>query len=752
MSMSILKLENLSKYYTSNSGVTMALSSINLEFDIGEFVAVTGESGSGKSTLAHVLAGIIPYESGELYFNGNPTTHYDSSDWEKYRRDNISFISQSYGILVGNTVLENVESSLILSGTEPCEARECALDILREVELSELAGRRAGKLSSGQKQRLSIARALAKPSKILIADEPTGNLDRENSDKIIRLLKNVSQERLVILITHEFDEARDYVTRHIVISDGNLVSDAGIRPQTVRGDSEEQRTVPKTKKTKAPYITRLTLKSRPVFCSIMCLFIALTMFITFVFMGTFTVALDDTGTKIYDSSAFLNGDPKRIVVMKEDGTPIGEDELNSILSVKHIKNVERRGYIADFSYYYRPYVDYRLYETLHYGPTWHPIDNPNDTFVTVDVEFLDSYSYMRTFPLTEKNILSDGRAPEDIYEIVSADSAHKVGDVVTVYIKDRANWGQTYYSEFNLTVVGTTSYGEGLYFSDKLAVTLSSNLNSSAGKNAFFVPYEKGQFSLVTTINGFEIGDDDYYFSSTPSWTLSNVVLGTERAFFGKNGMIFLTYSGTYKTANFNMILVSRNTFENNLDTSPSNQISVYIDDYSYTDRVIDKLADKGYFAFSPFRHGAVEVDADLAVERVVTLAISFAVMLFTFILQAILCKAMFSSQHKHFRLLSEIGLTSKGAYLSLALEMLVFTLIGETLGISLVFILNAVGFEQVANIFKYLEFGNIMLLILLHILSLGFVLLSLIRSLKNRVFYINRKNYDLDFAAMDEV
>ncbi len=107
--MEVLKLENLSKYYTSANSVVMGLTGINLSFRVGEFVAVTGESGSGKSTLAHVLGGILPYESGELYIYGQPTSHYDSSDWERYRRDLISFISQNYGILPGNTVIENVE-------------------------------------------------------------------------------------------------------------------------------------------------------------------------------------------------------------------------------------------------------------------------------------------------------------------------------------------------------------------------------------------------------------------------------------------------------------------------------------------------------------------------------------------------------------------------------------------------------------------------------------------------------------------
>ena len=122
MSPKLLVLENLSKYYTSTQSVVVGLNSIRLSFDKGEFVAITGESGSGKSTMAHVLGGILPYESGELYVSGNPTSHYDGSDWERYRRDHISFISQNYGILPGATVMANVVTALRLSGMDKKEA------------------------------------------------------------------------------------------------------------------------------------------------------------------------------------------------------------------------------------------------------------------------------------------------------------------------------------------------------------------------------------------------------------------------------------------------------------------------------------------------------------------------------------------------------------------------------------------------------------------------------------------------------
>ena len=226
----LLTLQNVYKYYTGNQSVVMGLNHVDLTFYQGEFVAVTGESGSGKSTLAQVICGVLPYESGEMLLAGKPTSHYDSADWERYRREKISYISQNYGILPGSTVLSNVTSALRIAGLPQEAAEEKARQLLEMVELWDLKNRRAGKLSSGQKQRLSIARALAKPAPILVADEPTGNLDPENSAKVIQLLSQAAKERLVILITHDFQEAKAYATRRIQLQDGQVTADAPMQP------------------------------------------------------------------------------------------------------------------------------------------------------------------------------------------------------------------------------------------------------------------------------------------------------------------------------------------------------------------------------------------------------------------------------------------------------------------------------------------------------------------------------------------
>ena len=779
--MEVLRIENLSKYYTSQASVIMGLSNLSLSFSTGEMVAITGESGSGKSTLAHVLGGIIPYESGEMYICGRPTSHYDASDWEKYRRDMVGFISQSYGILAGNTVRENVESALILSGADPLEASLQADKILAEVELYELANRRASKLSSGQKQRLSIARALAKPSKILIADEPTGNLDRENSEKIISLLKAASNDRLVILVTHEFDEAKDAATRRIVLADGAVVTDARlsahkIEPLNDNINKPEAADTPKSaRKNKKPhlftYVSALTLRSRPIFSALLCLLLALTGIVTFVFLGTFSVALDDTSTRIYDPTAFQNGDKTRIVVMRTDGESFTYEEYNELLNIRHVEAVERYGYITDVNYYYREETDYHVTNVIVNGPNYHPLLNPDDFQVTKDVQFFSNDLFMRTLPVTNGKILTSGSAPQSIYEAVSSDPSVKIGDVVTVYIRDIKNWSKSAYIRLNLKIVGEAQGDVGLYFSDELAAAICetmrrSSLDHTGWVGATALPYDPALFTVTqylsddgtqsecneeNPLTNFTLGDKEFIY---PDMDIAgNVELGRSYPLISVGSEpIFLNCRALFETAHPSIVLTTYETFREMTDFSAPDQISLHIKDYAYTDRVTSTLAKEGYLALSPYRTGATVTDRDLYNERTVTLIVCLSSLILLFVLQTILMRAMFSSLNEHFRLLSNIGLTAKVAYASLALLLATFTAVGEVVAAGAITSLNAFGIEKVANIFKYLDAGSIAMLFAAHVISVAFALIFIIRGASRSVFSKEKRYEDIDISEMEEV
>ena len=220
----LLKLKNIGKIYDSNDIFTIGIRGINLEFDYNEFVTIEGESGSGKSTLLNVIGANDTYEEGELYINGEETSHYSETEWEKYREKNIATIFQDFNIIENLTVLENVELALLRLDDKK-ERRKRAKELIGRVGLTKQINQRGSKLSGGEKQRTVIARALAKDAPIILADEPTGNLDVKASKEVAALLKEVSKDKLVIVVTHNPEFFKQYATRRVRIYDGSVSED-----------------------------------------------------------------------------------------------------------------------------------------------------------------------------------------------------------------------------------------------------------------------------------------------------------------------------------------------------------------------------------------------------------------------------------------------------------------------------------------------------------------------------------------------
>lgn len=286
----LLKLENIGKIYDSNDILTVGIRGIDLAFDYNEFVTIEGESGSGKSTLLNVIGANDTYEEGELYFNGEPTSHYSEADWEKYREKNIATIFQDFNIIENLTVLENVELALLRLDDKK-ERRRRAKELIARVGLTEQMNRRGSKLSGGEKQRTVIARALAKDAPIILADEPTGNLDVKASKEVAALLKEVSRDKLVIVVTHNPEFFKQYATRRVRVYDGKISEDRVIeKPVPVGADSHirEIHTTKRQNLKNTLHIGVLNYKSRPKFTAMMtfALFIcAITLFLVMPFSG-----------------------------------------------------------------------------------------------------------------------------------------------------------------------------------------------------------------------------------------------------------------------------------------------------------------------------------------------------------------------------------------------------------------------------------------------------------------------------------
>ena len=300
----LLRLKNIGKIYDSNDILTIGIRGVNLDFDYNEFVTIEGESGSGKSTLLNVIAANDSYEEGELYFNGAETSHYSETDWEKYREKNIAMIFQDFNIIENLTVLENVELAL-LRVEDKIERRKTAEDLIAKVGLTAQKNRKGSKLSGGEKQRTVIARALAKDSPVILADEPTGNLDVKASKEVAALLKAVSKDKLVIVVTHNPEFFVEYATRRVTIFDGSVKEDQVIRkplPKT-SADKEEIKAGKWRNFKNTMHIGTLNYKSRPKFTAMMsfALFVcAITLFLVISVFGNSLirptqVPLDGTG-------------------------------------------------------------------------------------------------------------------------------------------------------------------------------------------------------------------------------------------------------------------------------------------------------------------------------------------------------------------------------------------------------------------------------------------------------------------------
>lgn len=221
----MLQIKEIHKQYISGEFVQNALAGVSLTFRDSEFVAVLGPSGSGKTTLLNIIGGLDRYDRGDLIINGVSTRKYSDRDWDSYRNHTIGFVFQSYNLIPHQSVLSNVELALTISGIPRAERLERAKQALHQVGLAEHIHKRPNQLSGGQMQRVAIARALVNNPDILLADEPTGALDSETSQQVMALLKEVAQNRLVIMVTHNSELAETYANRIIRLQDGLTVSD-----------------------------------------------------------------------------------------------------------------------------------------------------------------------------------------------------------------------------------------------------------------------------------------------------------------------------------------------------------------------------------------------------------------------------------------------------------------------------------------------------------------------------------------------
>ena len=240
----MLQITDICKQYKTGNFIQKALNHVSLNLRDNEFVSILGPSGSGKTTLLNIIGGLDRYDSGDLIINGISTRKYKDRDWDSYRNHTIGFVFQSYNLIPHQTILSNVELALTISGVSKAQRREKAIDALTKVGLGQQIHKKPNQLSGGQMQRVAIARALVNDPDILLADEPTGALDSETSIQVMDLLKEVAKDRLVVMVTHNPELAKEYATRIVTLKDGVILDDTN--PYHVKSFVPQHRNMGKT--------------------------------------------------------------------------------------------------------------------------------------------------------------------------------------------------------------------------------------------------------------------------------------------------------------------------------------------------------------------------------------------------------------------------------------------------------------------------------------------------------------------------
>lgn len=690
-----IKLQNISKYYYSETAVTQALQGINLEFRMGEFVAITGESGSGKSTLLRIISGMDTFDDGELYVDGQPTFQYDEDDWEEYRRTKIGFVFQDYSLIGHYTAKENIVSALLIMGVPEKEAGDKAIHYLERVGLSAQRDQRASKLSSGQKQRLSIARALAKDTDIIVADEPTGNLDSETGAQIVKLLRDLSQDHLVIMVTHNYEQVEKYVTRKVRLHDGSLILDVSENMDTEQKpemsekvDNNEKTSAGKKSESNEERLrdhtigrifVRMNAVRQPEKVALFMGFFLAAAIVSFLFIGQLLMNADDIYTKEYSATSFARKDDKRISLRRKDQKFMTKKDIDRLTKMKHVVSVDQYDIVNDINYYFEEGKDYRQ----EYGYNRMSTSDEGWMYDSQNVEYVKKDQYMRSSSCLKKSDLAKGSLPKKIDEVVLYDRGkYKVGDTITFFYTSDVLWSSTEnYIQRKMKVSGLLkNKDKQVYFSPEICTMLQSTV--TGGKVFYEYAYNQklgkyqGQAALWPIVGDIVKKDNELCVSGAYEAAVYRAE-DNDLTLLGQSGLLHIDqYDKDMKSKDVkqienvetgekingcgaNFAEVSQNIYAKYYRTD-SRQASVYITSYAKMDHVLKALDKAGYEAVSTLRFGADKYDSDLVQERLRTIGIAVAILLVMMTAEILILRSIFKIQIKDQKILKFMGMSTK--------------------------------------------------------------------------------------------
>ncbi len=693
----MLHLKNIAKYYHEPGSVVQALDSINLSFSNNEFVVITGESGSGKSTLLNVISGLDTYEDGELLFMGQETAYFSKDDWETYRKNNIGFIFQHYNLIESFTVFQNIEMSSIIKGMDKEARKQRVNDLIKRVGLSGKENQKASPLSGGEKQRVAIARALAKDAPLIIADEPTGNLDKKTGEKILELLKEISKDRLVLLVSHSFESVKPYATRHIRLFDGEVTLDKELtkRPE----ETEVKHETPQDMTLK----NLIGLAFRNIFAtpkrSLFTLLISL--FIVIVFAGVYGSYVQQAyslngGTM----SGIPNATEQRIIVTREDNKAFTDDERTAFREMNHVITT----------------IDYDIILDLRLNI---PVSNGAQR------GGFRASGHAQHAETLSRSRLNEGRLPESPYEVVLSGDDFEVGDRVKIDYSMRFEPELSVYME-EYTVVGLvdsrTAFSFEFYFHESFFDNPLSIANAFLNRSNLPLHYNDMTFDL--NFYDFAVTDE---VPEGHIWLRERAMaqLGINEADNQSLDARFTEpFSQELHTMNLTLSAAAEgpdefisgkmhpDTFASIFASIPPYQMTLIVEDSFAAERVLSALEGEGYNTLYPARQADPFTDMLRIIMSIVFGGMALGVAFIMYFIGYISLKNVMSAKRKDYVILRSIGLMKKELNLVTMFEMLITMLIA--VGVVLIALnLNAHVFNFLPDYLRYYQFGNYLFMVI---------------------------------------
>lgn len=696
----MLELKNVSKFYYKKGIVSSGISKVSLKFDMGEFIAITGESGSGKSTLLNVISGLDTYEEGEMYVNCEETSHYNEEDYEEYRKKYIGNVFQSFNLVNSYTVYQNVELVLLINGETRKSVKHKVIDILKKVDLYKYRHTKVSKLSGGMKQRVAIARCLAKDAPIIIADEPTGNLDSKNAKSVLKLLYEISKYKLVIVVTHNFEQISEYATRRITMHDGSVIEDMKLK------DKNEVKEVNTSKFKKTKVISNLRLGIRNTF-NIVPKFLLLTfvyLFVLISIVGVYSAFLELESTNNAYNSFFNETDAnKRVIVKKKDNSSFTNEEINKLKSISNVEKVITNDYVYDYSMslidYENIFLDSNFMKLeefkgkLKYGRM--PL-NDNEIIVSGSKE--NYYIEDMGSELINKEVSINSGSDEIKVKIVGVSVFEKYNWMVTSYVSDKI---YNYVENQVEQVYGTTK----VFISDN-----SQNVNPNIKTSDIL---SEGQVYISENYSynckSYNCMKDSLNIKFSNMYTNKEISLSNVKV-YNKNNFKKI-FGSEYD--DMDTIYLSNNDYDKLYKNNNIYQVSLFVKDVRNIDKTMNELND--YVSFSL---NSVKQDGALVqVIKIVKTIIITVLVIVLFFVSYFVIKLIIKSRNKYFTTIRILG----GSYIE----------VKRLLQIELLNVTNIV----------YLVFLIISLLIKNDII--------VSESIKSMLFYINLKEYVIVYLIL---